>query len=219
MADEAGVDGDDDAMAAVFTRIFHARAWGGDVPSGPGSSLARTQILRPRLEALFRDLSIASLVDAPCGDGTWIFEITKALARYDGFDVVPELIEGNRRKSLPSTHHFHCADITCAHLPRADAILCRDGLVHLPNDLVMTTIANFKRSRSRYLIATTFPGWPANVDIELGDWRPLDLQAPPFDFPAPLAVVFERAPDPDDIYHRKALGVWSLERLGKEHER
>ncbi len=205
---------EDTEMAAVFTRIFHGRAWGGEVPSGPGSSLQRTQILRPRLEALFRDLAITSLVDAPCGDGTWIFEITKGLARYDGFDIVDELIDGNRRIALPASHRFHCADITRANLPRADAILCRDALVHLPNDLAAVTIANLRRSGSGYLIATTFPGWGENVDIDLGDWRPLDLEAPPFNFPAPLSLILERAPDPNDIYNRKALGVWRLDQLG-----
>jgi hypothetical protein len=30
-------------------------------------------------------------------------------------------------------------------------------------------------------LATTFPRLRANLDVEDGDWRPLDLELPPFD--------------------------------------
>lgn len=109
--------------AQVFRDIFIKRAWKGEVPSGPGSSLGVTAIIREKLQSTFQDF-IRSLIDAPCGDGTWIFEITRDLDLYLGFDVVPELIAANQQKPLPANHLFRTADISTERLPKADAVLC-----------------------------------------------------------------------------------------------
>jgi hypothetical protein len=193
----------------VFSNIYNTGAWMGEVPSGPGSTLKATALLRPQLERVFRELAITSLVDAPCGDGTWIAEITGSLDRYQGFDVVSELIEGNNARQLPR-HSFGLADIIEDKLPRADAILCRDCLVHLPLDAAVKAIERFKASGSTYLIATTFTEHVQNIEAQMGGWRPLNLTLPPFNLPPPIRLINERLPNLDDKYNDKALGVWRL---------
>jgi len=194
----------------VFTEIYKKGSWKGDVPSGPGSTLEATALLRPKLRELFDRLDIQTLCDAPCGDGSWIFEITKDLKYYFGFDVVSELVESNLRKDLPLSHFFRVADLTADILPAADAILCRDCLVHFPLETAQQTLNLFKRSGSRYVITTTFPQHEVNIQARLGTRRPLNLQQPPFNFPDPTAIIAERAPDPEHEYSDKSLGFWRL---------
>jgi hypothetical protein len=108
---------------------------------------------------------------------------------------------------------FSCLDLTRADLPHADLIICRDGLVHLSFADARAAIHNFRRSGSRYLLATTFVGRLQNRDVATGGWRVLNMQQGPFWFPTPLALVDERCTHSDGIYQDKRLGVWELATL------
>jgi len=194
----------------IFTEIYKKGSWKGAVPSGPGSSLKATELVRPRLLTLFDRFEIHTLCDAPCGDGSWIFEITRDLTHYFGVDVVSDLVEANSRKNLPLNHFFRAGDLTTEILPRADAILCRDCLVHFPLETAQKAINLFRQSGSIYIITTTFPGHDSNVPAAMGSWRPLNLQQAPFFFPDPIEIIEERIPNPEDKYNDKSLGVWRL---------
>lgn len=60
---------------------------------------------------------------------------------------------------------------------------------------------------SRYLLTTTYTERQINVESATGGWRPLDLQLPPFNFPAPLAVINENCTEGDGQYADKSFGV------------
>lgn len=194
----------------VFSKIFHGNSWRGESRSGPGSSLAATAPLRSRLPAVFSELGIKTLVDAPCGTAEWITSMTGDLAVYLGFDIVPELIAEASLRNDRFDHFFMVADITTTILPKADAIFCRDCLVHLPLEVAQTTIENFRASRSAYLMATTFPEHAENKEIPMGAWRPLNLEADPFNLPTPLLLLPDRIVTDNDPYRDKSIGVWSL---------
>ena len=66
-------------------------------------------------------------------------------------------------------------DITRDALPRADVILCRDCLVHFSFKDIFAAIDNFKKSQSRYLLATTFIAFSENLDVATGEWRRLNM--------------------------------------------
>ncbi len=191
-------------MRRVFTQIYDENLWKAwDTRSGPGSSWEATRTLRNTLAALFKELGIRILLDAGCGDLVWLADITNDLELYLGFDMVPALIERNRvlyghRKN----HFFNVADMSCDPLPRGDALLCRNLLTHLSNSQANDTLRQFKKSEARYLLATTFPD-KENRDIEAGQWRPVNLTAPPFSLPPPRRLL----PDGE---HGACLGVWHL---------
>lgn len=198
----------------VFTSIFENGKWEREeVRAGSGSTIKGTAHIRPQLSRLISELGIKTLADASCGDGTWIYEITPQLDLYLGYDVVPAIIAGNLGRDLPLNHLYRVADISAQTLPKTDAILCRDCLVHLPLNLAVSAVRLFKASGSRYLIATTFPQRDANADITIGKWRPLNLQTAPFDLPEPMRILAERAPRPNDKWADKSLGVWDLKEL------
>jgi SAM-dependent methyltransferase len=200
------------SQRATFTRIFDTNAWlNAESVSGPGSTKARGADFRAALVALLDDRGVTSVVDAPCGDFNWMQDVLDARhLSYTGVDIVAALIAENARRYGTPTRRFVCADFTRADLPAADLILCRDGLVHLSFADARAAIRNFRRSRSRYLLATTFVDRTRNADVPTGGWRVLNLEAAPFDFPPPLALVDERCTGGDGLYRDKRLGLWAL---------
>jgi hypothetical protein len=206
-AETAPQGNDADERRRVFERIYAENAWlCEESRSGPGSTLARTAQLREALPALLRELGVRSLLDAPCGDFHWMAEVPLPGVAYTGVDIVPALIEANRARFAAPGRAFAQADIVRDPLPYADAILCRECLVHLPLAAAVSTLANFRRSGARWLIATTFPGTRKNEEVATGWWRPLDLERPPFSLPPAIRHLNERLPAWPD----KALGVWAL---------
>ena len=64
-------------------------------------------------------------------------------------------------------------------------MLVRDCLFHLSFEAIYHFLNNFCRSDIRFLLTTQhIPPSEANTDILNGDYRDIDLFAPPFHFPA-----------------------------------
>jgi hypothetical protein len=157
------------------------------------------------------------MLDAPCGDLFWMKEVPLELERYIGADIVAALIVENTRRFGGPTREFRHLDITRDTLPRTDLILCRDCLVHLPVAAILAALKNFKRSGSRYLLTTTFTARADNPDIPAGQWRTLNLQAAPFNFPAPEQLVNERCTEGGGQYTDKSMGLWKIDALPIQH--
>jgi hypothetical protein len=197
---------------ATFTEIFRSNAWGSaESVSGPGSTAVRGSDFLEELISMLDAWNVRSVVDAPCGDFNWMRHVLahRDLA-YTGVDIVAELIAANASCYTTEMRRFVCADMTRDHLPKADLILCRDGLVHLSFADARAAIRNFRRSGSRYLLATTFVNQSRNLDVATGGWRVLNLQAAPFFFPEPLALIDERCTHSGGQYRDKRLGLWRL---------
>jgi len=198
-------------MEAIFGRIYQHNVWeNSESASGPGSTVGRASDFLDDLVALLRQLDTHVLLDAACGDFNWARPVADTVDEYIGLDVVSELVVHFRHAAAAPRRRFMCADLTGDPLPRADVILCRDCLVHFSHDDIVRALKNFHRSGSRYLLTTTFVERGVNDDIATGAWRPLDLQAAPFAFPPPLAVVDERCTHTGGIYRDKRLALWEL---------
>ncbi|MES1149549.1 MAG: class I SAM-dependent methyltransferase, partial [Bradyrhizobium guangdongense] len=167
--------------------------------------------IREALPALLQKLGARSLLDAPCGDAGWI-ATCKLDVDYIGADIVPSLIETNRRRAANGevAGRFVLSDITSDPLPRADLILCRDCLVHLSFQNIARAVTRFRDSGARHLLVTTFPGWETNDDCEDGDWRALNFERAPFNWPAPLELINERCDEGGGGWSDKSLGLWRL---------
>jgi len=178
-----------------------------ETASGWGSTLARTVVIRGLLADLLESVGARSLLDAPCGDFNWLRYVDLRGVEYTGADVVPELVERNRKECGGEGRRFLVLDITRDVPPRADVILCRDCFTHLSFKHIRAAVANFRRSGSAFLFATTHSLVARNRDAPSGGWRPVNLMLPPFDFPPPERLLTEDA----DLGNQ--LGVWSLEDL------
>jgi len=198
-----------------FQRIHETNLWGAaDSVSGLGSEADATAVLRNELPLLLRELGVTSLLDAPCGDAGWInkTDLGAAFTVLHGEGVQDAALR-ERAGRGEIGGDYRLADITRDPLPRADAILCRDCLVHLSFANIARAIANFRRSGATWLITTTFPDWHDNLDCEDGDWRALNFCRPPFDWPAPTALLDERCTEAGGSYRDKSLGAWRVDAL------
>ena len=104
-------------------------------------------------------------------------------------------------------------------LPTADAIFCRDCLVHFSFGNIERAFRTMKASGATYLLTTTFTARDGNADIVDGDWRPLNLEAPPFNPPAPLDLIVEHCTEENGAYADKSIGVWRIADLPTEISR
>ncbi|MDD2915839.1 MAG: GlcNAc-transferase family protein [Gallionella sp.] len=192
----------------VFSGIWKDNFWGNtETRSGNGSTLAATVALRAWLPKTLDSIGAHILGDAGCGDLNWIKELTKSLRFYFGFDIAPELVNDLRSRFKDRSNCFFSeADVVMATLPECDAILCRDCLTHLTPDAALMALKGFRRSGSRYVIATTH-SVERNVWVKTGGWYPMNLTAPPFNLPPPLFALQEGG--------TKSLGVWSTADLPK----
>jgi SAM-dependent methyltransferase len=199
-------------LAQRFQRIHDTNLWGASASiSGLGSEIDATAVLRAELPGLLEGLGVRSLLDAPCGDASWINHADLG-TRYVGVDIVAALIENLRSAAAAGKikGEYHLADITRDPLPRCDAILCRDCLVHLSFANIERAVANFRTSGAVWLIATTFPEWQSNSDCEDGDWRALNFELKPFDWGPPVELLNENCLEAGGGWRDKSLGVWRL---------
>ena len=143
------------------------------------------------IEQICETFSVEHLIDAGCGTPLWLSGLSKNI-RYTGIDIV---------ENAP----FLSLDITEEVLPIGDLLLCRECLTYFSYRDIFAALEKFKASGSTYLCATTFPALQENSETSTGIRRPLNLEAPPFSFPKPLAIIPEEK--------ERCLAVWKLEDL------
>jgi hypothetical protein len=195
-----------------FERIYETNLWSDpETRSGVGSSLDSTRVVRAKLPAALLALEARVLLDAPCGDFTWMEHVELGDIDYIGGDIVPRIIAENQRQYERAGRRFLNLDLTRDELPDADVLLCRDCLVHLSYANIAAVLGNVARSGVRFILMTSFPGRGDNKDVEDGDWRPLDFQAAPFSFPEPRLTVVEECTEENGAYADKSLVAWSVD--------
>jgi SAM-dependent methyltransferase len=182
--------------AQVFSAIYDSSVWGkndsGQGYSGTGSTKSATVAYRAFLQDFMRKHNIRSVVDAGCGDWEFSRLIDWKGIDYKGYDIVTSVIEKDKRKYQSPNVSFSVADIVEDDLPAADLLLCKNVLQHLPNRSVTRFLS--KLSKYRHVLLTdgidgrTFTS--DNHDIVVGQYRPLDVTAPPFNVRAKKVLVY-----------------------------
>lgn len=197
----------------TFTFIHDTNFWSGtDSVSGGGSDLHHTQILIQELTDLFKEKGFQTVLDIPCGDFVWMQYVDLKNVKYTGGDIVDELIANNISKfGDRSSIKFKVLDLLTDKLPDADVLINRDCLVHLSYQDVFKALRNIQASGCSYLLTTTFPNHEENIDITTGDWRVLNLEKAPFNFPKPILLIHEGFKHAD--FGDKSLGLWRISDL------
>lgn len=195
-------------LEEIFTEIYEKHGWGGypETYSGTGSTLKQTIKVRELLSSLISNLDISTILDAPCGDFNWMKKLDLSDIQYTGVDIVKSLITQNNAQFSTPNIAFNFADASADTLPQVDLILCRDLFLHLYFKDIKSVINNFKRSGSKYLLASTYAQAQENVDRETVNtsFRPINLELAPFNLPKPIVLIKE------DV-NIKYLGLWNLD--------
>ncbi len=204
----------------TFTEIYRTNRWGGvESVSGRGSDSDQTTRIIRDLPTLLHALEIRRLLDIPCGDYRWMSRVTLGEIDYVGADVVEALVAENRRRFAGAHVRFEKLNVITDPLPRVDLVLCRDCLVHLSYADVLAALRQMSASRSRFLLTTTFTARETNHDILSGDWRTLNLEKPPFNFPPPQQVLNEGCTEAGGAFADKSLALWLMEDIERVLER
>tara|TARA_B100000768_G_scaffold182060_1_gene209076 strand:+ start:4055 stop:4729 length:675 start_codon:yes stop_codon:yes gene_type:complete len=178
----------------VMEQVYAMKLWGGravDFYSGSGSH--DSELVTPYIEVLTSFLtsfkSPITLCDLGCGDFNVGKDLVKYTSKYIAVDIVPDLIERNRKKFKEDHLEFHCLDVVADDLPEGDCALVRQVLQHLSNSEVQRIVD--KLSEFKYVILTEHlpdGAFEANKDIITGQGIRLkkqsgiDLLCPPFNF-------------------------------------
>jgi SAM-dependent methyltransferase len=172
----------------VFERIYRNDLWHGG--SGPGSL---PRVNRPYVRFLQRFLrhnQIRTVVDLGCGDWQFSRGIDWGDAQYLGLDVVPHVLERNRRRYGRRTVEFGASPADAKDVPAADLLIVKDVFQHLCNGTVGAYVNVFPKFK--YVLVTNCSQKSRhlmNTDIADGGFRPIDLRLPPF--AVPMASVLE----------------------------
>jgi SAM-dependent methyltransferase len=195
---------------ARFDEIFRGNHWRSpESVSGFGSSMEATVAARSAVAEIVRQYSVTSMLDVPCGDFNWMRHV-EFEGSYCGADIVRDLIADNQARYGSDHRRFAVLDVTHDPLPASDLVLCRDCLNHLSIAEASRALDNIIASGSSYMALTHYPATHANRSQETGfDYRPLNLQRPPFNLPAPVGLWEE----PDEA--GKTLALWRIDLLGK----
>lgn len=180
---------------SVFTSIWKNNYWSDDESvSGPGSTLTYTESIREELPKLIKQYSFNNVFDAPCGDFTWMKEVLKEVSvNYIGGDIVKGIVNKNNEVHGGPNISFMVFDITSQTFPKSDLWICRDVLFHLSHKDIVSTLQQFVKSDVPYLLTTTHINHNqfANSNILTGDFRLIDLFAPPYNFPKDVLYRFD----------------------------
>ena len=192
----------------VFEEFYQTNKWGDEESvSGPGSRLDFTDKIRNELPSLSDQFNLSTVLDIPCGDYNWM-RFVDWHVNYIGADIVDDLIKNNQQLYGNKNRIFKKLNIIEDELPQVDLVICRDCLVHFSFEDIFRTLRNLKRSGSSYLLTTTMIDRKKNKNIVTGEFRPINLQKPPFNFPEPIMLLDDTYPLPN--YYDKHLGLWKI---------
>lgn len=193
-------------LGATFDGIYVRNGWNGiETGSGPGSHVIPTSHVARRLVEWVAELDIRTVLDVGCGEGSW----QPDLPGYVGLDVSAVAIERARRRHPSRAYRVGQWD---AMHDRADLVILRDVVQHLPLVSGAALVHAIAESGSAWLLASTYADG-TNVDVRAGDCFNPDMCAPPFGLDAPFRIV------PDGwSYHEpgvvrdpsKFMGLWRL---------
>ena len=198
----------------VFTEIYNTNHWkSSESISGTGSEISQTKSLIKSLNELIQDKNISSILDIPCGDFGWMKEVDLSNIKYTGADIVEKIIDINKKKYLINNLEFKVIDLINDQLPKNDLMIIRDCFVHLSYSDIDKAIKNIKLSGCKYLLLTTFVNNNSNYDIITGDWRKLNFQKKPFNFPDPILIIEENCTEGDGIFKDKSMALWEIDKI------
>ncbi len=160
----------------AFTLIYEQAIWGsdrsGDFFSGEGSHDA--EFVNCYVEAITNFLKTFShkpdVVDLGCGDFNVGMQVRAQCGQYVACDVVPALIQRNRKVFCDLDVDFRCIDITEEPLPDGEIVFFRQVLQHLNNSQISSVVE--KLGGYKYLVLTehlpSTAAFEPNVDKPLG---------------------------------------------------
>jgi glycosyltransferase involved in cell wall biosynthesis len=208
-------------MQSIFTNIYVNKSWNSkETVSGTGSQLEATVHLREQLPKIFSRYDIKRVLDIGCGDCNWMKEIFNGFEFYLGVDLVSKMIENNVKNYGSEKIQFVCDEVQNLDIDsyNFDVVILTDVMVHLSFFDIEVVLNKLKQSNIKYIMMTNFREHrEGNVDIQTGQWRPINWNIRPFQWKKPLESVSHHSSDKREAeFSDKHLDLWELSYKQKE---
>lgn len=199
-------------MKEIFEDIIKHRRWQ-DVLCGTGSTMAFTEPLRGNLKSFLEKHNLKSMLDAPCGDYSWMSktELPENF-KYIGADIVQSLVDSNK-ENYPGVE-FYCIDLAKDALPDVDVLFCRDCLIHLSIADIKLVFGNIAKSNIQYIMLTNYHA-PSMGDIPTGGFRGTNFTVDPFNFEDPIESMLDWIPGTSNHNQKKDISLWHRSTIEK----
>ncbi len=161
--------------AEVFDGIYSNRRWGTNpdsadgISSGSGSFAENTKLYEDLVCSFVSDNDIRTIADVGCGD----FQVSRRILRrlskhveYTGLDVSRFVVDRNTALFSDERTRFIQHDATLERIPRADLVLIREVMQHLPNADIKKILANIDPA-SHVLATNTIALRPRKINMDL----------------------------------------------------
>ena len=177
----------------IFSKIYNDGLWNkksSNFNSGPGSH--NKELVIPFLEfvnCFIINKKIKTIVDLGCGDFNIGKNIYKNTNQYYAIDIVPDLIDHNKKLFKDSKIKFECNDFINDPIPEADCVILRQVLQHLDNQSIIKILKKIKLYK--YAIITEHipkNNFVPNIDKKTGPTTRvefnsgIDIEIEPFNF-------------------------------------
>jgi len=167
----------------IFSNIYKNDIWFGG--SGAGSDPKYAMPYLKLLQEYFNDTRFGKIVDLGCGDWQLMKRISIPRRKsYVGYDVVQQVIDENNKKfAKPNVQFIAISGLKEIENIKGDLLIAKDVLAHWPNSQVQYFLAkilpNYKYALITHDVSNRF-GDKSNIEIKLGDYRPIDITSAPF---------------------------------------
>jgi SAM-dependent methyltransferase len=145
------------------------------------------------LKQTFDKYNTRKLLDVGCGVWEHLMSVNLSGIEYLGIDVVDSVIRRNEELDLPANVRFQCGTLEDVEsLETFDTVVIKDVFQHLPDKLIFSMLTQLKNIP--VLVVTNDYTSDVHSDCDLGGFRKLDLEAPPFSLQASERLDFESDP-------------------------
>jgi SAM-dependent methyltransferase len=159
--------------------VYDENVWQRKDTSGPGSSVQHTGDYRSFLHRLLQSRQVKRLLDVGCGLWEYMQHVNLAGIDYLGIDPVVSVIKRNKALNLPPNIQFQCGVIDdVPDLASYDMAIVKDVFQHLPNQLIIEMLEKLKVIPVLVVTNDLLKG--PNINCDLGGFRKINLEAPPF---------------------------------------
>jgi hypothetical protein len=209
---------DTEVRRKAFVDVYDKKIWTHKEPnvplSGTGSTLPRTEMARQAIRTVIAGYGIKSIIDAPCGDLTWMQTLFPFFdehgVKYTGLDIVPSVIESNTRNF--TSYKFKLHDLANDTMSTADLIFSREALQHMNAAEVIKTLDKINKSGSKYLLMTHYFAGTKEENLRTlkdGNANIVNFLLEPYNLVAPIALFTDGHIDRNNPT-MEYLALWEL---------
>ena len=177
--------------------------------SGHGSNIEtlRSKSLINCMVKFIDKFNINSILDMPCGDFLWMNQVMKIRPeiRYQGIDIVNQIIKNNKNKYIHKNIEFECEDILNFKTDKKfDLLLMRDFFIHINNSEIQIILDKIKKWNIDYFASESY-SVEKNFDVLTGKHRKINLKINPFNLSNPIYSFNDFEKDKNILFFRNCI--------------